>query len=340
MRVLGIESSCDETAAAIVTSGKEILSSVVLSQTEAHAPYGGVVPEIAARSHIEHIDHVITHALLQANCQWPDIDAVAATTGPGLIGGVIVGTMAGKAIASVLKKPFIAVNHLEGHALTARLTGDVEFPFLLMLMSGGHCQVLLVNGVGQYEKLGGTLDDAAGEAFDKTAKLLGLPFPGGPAVEKAAHAGDPHRFTFPIPLKGREGCNFSFSGLKTAVRIAALERKTSEGISSRNVADICASFQYTVGEILMDRLNNALQLASGNEQCRTLVMAGGVAANQYLREKIKQKADEFGFTLMCPPLSLCTDNAAMIAWAGIEQLQLGKTSSLDTEPRARWPLAA
>lgn len=340
MRVLGIESSCDETAAAIVTSNKEILSSVVLSQTEAHAPYGGVVPEIAARSHIEHIDHVIMNALAQANCPWTDIDAVAATTGPGLIGGVIVGTMAGKTIASVLGKPFIAVNHLEGHALTARLTGNVEFPFLLMLMSGGHCQVLLVNGVGQYQKFGGTLDDAAGEAFDKTAKLLGLPFPGGPAVEKAARAGDPKRFAFPIPLKGRAGCDFSFSGLKTAVRIAALERKTSVGISAQNIADICASFQYTVGEILMDRLHNALQIASANEKCRTLVMAGGVAANQYLREKIKQKADAFGFTLVCPPLSLCTDNAAMIAWAGIEQLQLGKTSGLDTEPKARWPLAA
>lgn len=339
MRVLGIESSCDETAAAIVTSSREILSSVILSQTEAHAPYGGVVPEIAARSHIEHIDRVIARAVLDAGIGWADVDAVAATTGPGLIGGVIVGTMAGKAIASALRKPFIAVNHLEGHALTARLTHEVPFPFLLMLMSGGHCQILVVEGVGKYQRLGGTLDDATGEAFDKTAKLLGLAFPGGPSVEKAARGGNAHRFTFPIPLKGREGCDFSFSGLKTAVRIAAQELKSTSSLNDHAISDICASFQFTVGEILCDRLRNALTHAHARHACNTLVLAGGVAANQYLRGIIKQLTQQHEYQLICPPMSLCTDNAAMIAWAGIEHLQLGHSSPLDTEPRARWPLA-
>lgn len=336
MRVLGIESSCDETAAAVVTADRVILSNVILSQNEAHAPYGGVVPEIAARSHIEQMDGVIRRAIADAGIKFADLDAVAATTGPGLIGGVIVGTSMGKALASVLKKPFVAVNHLEGHALTARLTHDVAFPYLLLLASGGHCQILEVRGVGDYVRLGGTLDDAMGEAFDKTAKLLGLGFPGGPNVERRAESGDPRRFAFPQPLKGREGCDFSFSGLKTAVRLAALERAQGGVIGAQDVADLCASFQYTVGEIVKDRMHHALSARPG---IKRLVVAGGVAANRYLRECLKIVAAEYECELIAPPPGLCTDNAAMIAWAGIERLLLGHSDGMDTEPRARWPLA-
>ncbi|HEU5046569.1 MAG TPA: tRNA (adenosine(37)-N6)-threonylcarbamoyltransferase complex transferase subunit TsaD [Rickettsiales bacterium] len=335
MIVLGIESSCDETAAALVTEDRRILSSVILSQTTDHAPYGGVVPEIAARSHITHIDKVVQQAFAEAGCSFADVDAIAATTGPGLIGGVIVGTMAGKAFASALNKPFIAVNHLEGHALTARLTDAVEFPYLLLLVSGGHCQVLVVKGVGQYEKLGGTLDDALGEAFDKVAKLLGLGYPGGPQVEERAKSGNPKRFSFPLPLKGREGCDFSFSGLKTAVRLAIQELGTLTG---QDIADICASFQYSAGEVLKDRMRNAFVSFAAQFAARTLVVAGGVAANRYLRDVLESIAAKHGFTLTAPPLKLCTDNAAMIAWAGIERLKLGQMDSLETEPRARWPL--
>lgn len=331
MRILGIETSCDETAAAIVDGERRILSSIVLSQYAKHAPYGGVVPEIAARSHIEHVDSIVAQTMQEAGISFAQLDGIAATTGPGLIGGVIVGTMTAKALASVLRKPFIAVNHLEGHALTVRLTHGVEFPYLMLLMSGGHCQVLAVHGVGKYERLGGTLDDAAGEAFDKTAKLLKLPMPGGPSVEQAALQGDPKRFEFPLPLKGREGCDFSFSGLKTAVRLAA----QSCALTTQDVADICASFQYTVGAVLKDRLTNALRTFTGS---RTLVIAGGVAANQYLRAQLEQLAAAHGYTLVAPPLKLCTDNAAMIAWAGLERFRLGFSDGLDTEPRARWPL--
>ncbi len=335
MLLLGIESSCDETAAALVTGDRKNLSNIVLSQNAAHAPYGGVVPEIAARSHIEHMDAVVQHAFTEAGRSFSDIDAVAATIGPGLIGGVIVGAMTGKAIASALKKPFIAVNHLEGHALTARLTHAVEFPYLLLLVSGGHCQILAVEGVGKYTKLGGTLDDALGEAFDKTAKLLGLGFPGGPQVEFHAKEGHPLRFSFPLPLKGREGCDFSFSGLKTAVRLAVRELGA---LTRQDIADICASFQYCVSLILKDRMQHAFRVFSYKHQARTLVVAGGVAANHYLRHALEEIAGEHGFTLVAPPMKLCTDNAAMIAWAGVERLRLGLTNSLDTEPRARWPL--
>jgi N6-L-threonylcarbamoyladenine synthase len=339
MRILGIESSCDETAASVVTADRAILSNVTLSQDASHAPYGGVVPEIAARAHIEHVDEVVRRAMKEAGASWDSIDAVAATTGPGLIGGVIVGAMTGKALASVLGKPFIAVNHLEGHALTARLTDNVAFPYLLLLASGGHCQVLAVEGVGKYKLLGQTLDDAMGEAFDKTAKLLGLGFPGGPRVEKAARTGNVSRFTFPQPLKGREGCDFSFSGLKTAVRLVAHEVAKDHMVAARDVADICASFQYTVGEVAKDRMRHALLAFSSRYDAKTLVVAGGVAANQYLRTCLTQVAGEFGFSLVAPPLPLCTDNAAMIAWAGVERFKLGLTDPLDTEPRARWPLA-
>lgn len=335
MRVLGIETSCDETAASIVTSDRQILSNVVLSQNAAHAPYGGVVPEIAARSHIEQIDFIIKQAFADAGCGFGDISGIAATTGPGLIGGVIVGTMAGKAMASALQKPFMAVNHLEGHALTARLTNAVEFPYLLLLMSGGHCQVLIVEGVGKYIRLGGTLDDALGEAFDKVAKLLGLGYPGGPRVESCARQGDPKRFAFTMPLKGREGCDFSFSGLKTSVRIAIREIATP---TSQDIADICASFQYTAGETLKDRMRNAFAYYTRQHKARTFVVAGGVAANQYLLGMLREAAGTYGLELIAPPVKLCTDNAAMIAWAGVERLQLGLTDALDTEPRARWPL--
>ena len=339
MHVLGIESSCDETAAAVVTGERIILSNITLSQDSEHAPYGGVVPEIAARSHIGHIDGVIRRALEAARVSWDAIDAVAATTGPGLIGGVIVGAMTGKALASVLGKPFIAVNHLEGHALTVRLTDDVAFPYLLLLASGGHCQVLVVEGVGKYRRLGGTLDDAMGEAFDKTAKLLGLGFPGGPKVEALAAHGDSLRYAFPEPLKGREGCDFSFSGLKTAVRLAAHEAAKDGVVALQDAADICASFQHTVGQVVKDRMRHAIEAFSARFTARTLVVAGGVAANRHLRACLAEVAGGYGFTLTAPPLPLCTDNAAMIAWAGIERLRLGLVDRLDAEPRARWPLA-
>jgi N6-L-threonylcarbamoyladenine synthase len=340
MNILGIESSCDETAAAIVTDGRKILSNVVLSQNAAHQPYGGVVPEIAARCHIEHMDGVVAQALSEAKLNWSNIDAIAATTGPGLIGGVIVGTMTGKALASVLKKPFIAVNHLEGHALTPRLMHDVQFPYLLLLVSGGHCQILAVEGVGKYHKFGGTLDDALGEAFDKTAKMLGLGYPGGPQVEAHAKVGNEKRFAFPQPLKGREGCDFSFSGLKTAVRLAAHEVAVGGVIAPKNVADICASFQYTVGQVVQEKMCTALNMFSQRYASRILVVAGGVAANQYLRMRLEEVTKQTGFTLIAPPLHLCTDNAAMIAWVGVERARLGLYDDLETEPRARWPLVA
>ena len=338
MLILGIETSCDETAAAIVRGDKTVLANIVLSQTEEHLPYGGVVPEIAARAHMEHIEAIIGKALSDADVSFEELDAIAATGGPGLIGGVIVGVMAAKAIASVHSKPFIAVNHLEGHALTARLTGDAPFPFLLLLVSGGHCQFLAVRGVGQYERLGGTMDDALGEAFDKTAKMLGLSYPGGPQVEVLARKGNPRAYLFPVPMKGREGCDFSFSGLKTAVRLKVAE--LGGALNEQQMADVCASFQYTALACLTDRMKNAIAMfkalcPEGNQ----VVVAGGVAANQYLRAGMEQVAKEHGFSLTAPPIALCTDNAAMIAWAGIERYTLGLTDGMDFEPRARWPLA-
>ncbi len=337
IRILGIETSCDETAAAIITSEREILSNVVLSQIDEHQPYGGVVPEIAARSHLDHIDHVVKKALSDAKLTLTDMDAIAATGGPGLIGGVIVGVMTGKALASVAGKPFIAVNHLEGHALTARLAGDVPFPFLLLLVSGGHCQFLAVEGVGKYKKLGGTVDDALGEAFDKTAKMMGLPYPGGPEVEQLAKSGNERAYNFPIPLKGREGCDFSFSGLKTAVRMKIEELGE---LTDQQRADICASFQYTAGMSISDRMQNAVSAFHAlYPQGKHFVLAGGVAANQYLRTKLESIAAGHGLTLVAPPLKLCTDNAAMIAWAGYERFRLGLVDTLDFEPKARWPLA-
>jgi len=336
--ILGIETSCDETAAAIVTDSKEIRANVVLSQLTEHAAYGGVVPEIAARAHMEHLEHVIAQAMNEAKCSFKDLDAIAVTAGPGLIGGVIVGVMTAKAIASVHKKPFIAVNHLEGHALTVRLTNDVPFPYLMLLVSGGHCQFLIVHGVGKYSLLGGTVDDALGEAYDKVAKMLGLPQPGGPTVEKLAKEGNPHAFKFPIPMKGREGCDLSFSGLKTAVRLALPAR--TEMLSASLREDICASFQRTACDALMDRAKNAItSFKQQYPQGRHFVLAGGVAANQYIRGELSTLLAEYELELVAPPIKLCTDNAAMIAWAGMERFQLGLIDELDVEPRARWPLA-
>lgn len=338
MIVLGIETSCDETAAAIVTDAREIRADVVLSQLDDHTPYGGVVPEIAARAHLEHLDGLIRRAMAEPGLGFADIDAVAATGGPGLIGGVIVGVMTAKAIAAARGLPFVAVNHLEGHALTARLTDNVPFPYLLLLVSGGHCQLLVVEGVGRYRRLGTTIDDAVGEAFDKTAKLLGLGYPGGPLLEKAAAlATNPGRFDLPRPMVGRPGCDFSFSGLKTAVRRHVEELGTP--LSGEDQADLAAAFQNTVAEVMADRCARAMrQFKEIHPQGGALVVAGGVAANRTLRARLQKLADREGMPFVAPPLRLCTDNAAMIAWAGIERLRLGQTDPLDFAPRPRWPL--
>ncbi len=340
MIVLGVETSCDETAAAVVTGSREILSSRVLSQIADHQPYGGIVPEIAARSHLDHLDRLIEQALAEAGITFEALSAVAATAGPGLIGGVFVGVMMTKAIAAARDLPFVAVNHLEGHALTARLTGDLDFPYLLLLVSGGHCQLLAVEGVGRYQRLGGTIDDAVGEAFDKTAKLLGLPYPGGPALERAARDGDPARFALPRPLRGRPGCDFSFSGLKTAVRHALIdygERQKKE--TPAITADLAASFQAAVGDVLDDRCRNAIEMFRDRfGVAGPLVVAGGVAANLYLRDRLAALAHREGSVMIAPPPELCTDNAAMIAWAGVERLRLGLVDGLDFAPRPRWPL--
>ena len=338
MLVLGIETSCDETAVALVSAKRQILSNVVLSQLAEHRPYGGVVPEIAARSHLDHLDRLVAEALRQAQVDFSDLSAVAATGGPGLIGGVLVGVMTAKAIALARNLPFIAVNHLEAHALTVRLTDRVAFPYLLLLVSGGHCQLLAVTGVGQYRRLGTTIDDAVGEAFDKTAKLLGLGYPGGPAVEQAAETGDPRAFDLPRPMLGRSGCDFSFSGLKTAVR-QQVQRLGSQTLRPRVVADLAASFQAAVGDVLVDRTGRALDdyLASHN-RAGPLVVAGGVAANKQLRDRLAELATARGAEFFAPPISLCTDNAAMVAWAGAERLKLGLVDGDDFAPRPRWPL--
>lgn len=339
MKILGIETSCDETAVAVVSSEKEILANHVLSQLDAHRPYGGVVPEIAARSHIDHLDGMLETVMEELGMAFNDLDGVAVTTGPGLIGGVMVGVMMAKAIASVHGLPFMAVNHLEGHALTVRLTDDVTFPYLLLLASGGHCQLMTVEGVGRYTLLGATIDDAVGEAFDKTAKMLGLPYPGGPEVEKMAETGNRLAFEFPQPLKREKSCNFSFSGLKTAVRRSIELLKVKGGLSNQSRADICASFQYTIGEILRDRVSRAQEMyARQYPEHRTLVVAGGVAANEYLREVLRETAGVQGFRMVAPPVKLCTDNGAMIAWAGLERLQAGLTDPLSVTPKARWSL--
>jgi N6-L-threonylcarbamoyladenine synthase len=335
--ILGVETSCDETAAAVVRGDRTILSDVVLSQLEEHRPYGGIVPEIAARAHLEHVDRLVGEAMAQAGVTFADLDAVACTGGPGLIGGVMVGVMTAKAIALAANKPFLAVNHLEGHALTARLTHHIPFPYLLLLASGGHCQLLAVLGVGQYRRLGTTIDDAAGEAFDKVAKMVGLGYPGGPQVQKWANKGDPNRFALPRPMKGKPGCDFSFSGLKNAVRLLVESRPAP--LSEQDVADICAAFQTAVAESVADRTKRAIALFTENwPEGKHLVVAGGVAANTALRGALEKAGAAGGLTFLAPPLNLCTDNAAMIAWAGVERFRLGLVDGLDFAPRPRWPL--
>jgi N6-L-threonylcarbamoyladenine synthase len=340
--VLGIETTCDETAASVVErkadgSGR-ILSNVVRSQTEEHARFGGVVPEIAARAHVDLLDGIIDRAMKEAGVGYEQLSAVAAAAGPGLIGGVIVGLTTAKAIAMVHNTPLIAINHLEAHALTPRLTCSLAFPYCLFLASGGHTQIVAVAGVGQYVRLGTTVDDAMGEAFDKVAKMLGLPYPGGPQVERAANGGDPKRFAFPRPMLGRPDANFSLSGLKTAVRNEASRLSPLE---PRDISDLCASFQAAVLESTADRLSVGLKLfAEIFGPPRALVAAGGVAANQAIRGALQDVAAKAETTLIIPPPALCTDNGAMIAWAGAERLALGITDTMEAPPRARWLLDA
>lgn len=340
MLVLGVETTCDETAAAVVRRAAGgpgvVLSNVVRAQVEEHSPFGGVVPEIAARAHVEALDGVIEKALADAGVELKDLAGVAAAAGPGLVGGVIVGLTAAKALALVAGKPFSAVNHLEAHALTARLTDGIAFPYLLLLASGGHTQLLAVLGVGSYVRLGSTVDDALGEAFDKVAKMLGLGYPGGAQVERRAERGDPARFSFPRPMFGRAEPNFSLSGLKTAVRI---EAEKIAPLSETDVDDLCASFQAAVTDVVANRARAAFRLFLDRYgRPSALVVAGGVAANGAIRQSLARLSAEMGVRLVAPPLDLCGDNGAMIAWAGAERLALGLRDGLDFAPRPRWPL--
>ncbi len=339
LTVLGIETSCDETAASVVRGSPpgpgEILSNIVFSQLEAHRPYGGVVPEIAARAHVERLDGIVEEALAEAKVELSDLDCIAATAGPGLIGGVMVGLTTAKALALAAGKPLVAVNHLEAHALTARLTDGVAFPYLLVLISGGHCQLLAVEGVGKFRLYGTTIDDAVGEAFDKVAKLLRLPYPGGPQIERQAAQGNAKRYALPRPMRGREGADFSFSGLKTAVRLIA-------DAGNVDVAGLAASFQAAVIDILTDRTAAALRAFKSDfsdVDSPSLVVAGGVASNGAIRGALTALALREGFQIKIPPPRLCTDNAAMIAWTGVEYGQLGLFARLGVSPKARWPLA-
>ena len=326
--ILGLESSCDDSAAALVTGDRRIVAHAVVGQTQAHQPYGGVVPEIAARAHVEMLPGLIHRVLREAKMSIEEVDAIAATAGPGLIGGVMVALLAGKGLALAAGKPLIAVNHLEGHALSPRLADpDLGFPYLLLLVSGGHCQLLEVRGLADYRRLATTIDDAAGEAFDKAAKLLGLPYPGGPAIEELAKSGDPTAVPLPRPLVGSGEPHFSFAGLKSAVQRAAASGDFSN-------QDIAASFQQAVVDCLVDRSRLALQ----QSDAPVLVVAGGVAANQAIRTALANLAQDNGRRFSVPPAWLCTDNAAMIAWAGVERLAAGLTDSLDVPARARWPL--
>lgn len=344
---LGIESSCDETSAAIVDSDRNILAHIIYSQIPEHQKYGGVVPELAARAHILAIDEVVRQTLDKANKKISDIDVIAATAGPGLIGGVLVGWMAATGIAQSTGKPLVAVNHLEGHALVPRLQAtsasgsdedsSVDFPYLLMLASGGHCQILLVRNVGEYELIGQTLDDSAGEAFDKVAKMLGLGYPGGPIVDKCAKLGNPTAFDFPRPLCDKPGCDFSFSGIKTAAR--TFLAKIPAPYSEKVINDFCASFQASVVDCIINRLNHAMHDDRVlTAQPKTLVVAGGVAKNSAIRSAMEQLAGRYNMQFAAPPMSLCTDNGAMIAWAGLENYKLGKVLTKPIAPRPRWPL--
>lgn len=345
LTVLGIETSCDETAAAVVrgAAGRPSvpLSDIVFSQIEEHRAYGGVVPELAARAHIGRLGPVIEAALGTAGCGWDGLDGIAVTAGPGLIGGVLAGLMTAKGLAAARGLPLVPVNHLEGHLLSPRLAADLPFPYLALLISGGHCQLIAVAGLGRYQVWGSTIDDAAGEAFDKTAKLLELGFPGGPAVERAAQGGAPRRFALPRPLLGRDGMDFSFSGLKTAVLQTA---QAEAPLDRQTTADLCASFQAAVADCLADRTRRAMASFADRfpEAQRCLAVVGGVAANQTIGTALARAAAEAGFSLVKPPLKLCTDNGAMIALAGLERLRAGAVPSLDAalaEPaRARWPV--
>jgi N6-L-threonylcarbamoyladenine synthase len=340
--VLGIESSCDETAAAVLDGAGRILAESVASQEAAHAPYGGVVPEIAARAHLALLPDLVRGVMGRAGLGFGDLGGVAASAGPGLIGGLIVGSQVAKGITLARRLPYVAVNHLEAHALTARLPGLVEggapFPYLLLLASGGHCQCVAVEGVGCHARLGSTMDDAAGEAFDKVAKLLGLGWPGGPALEALATQGDAARYIFPRPMLGREGCDFSFSGLKTAVALE-VARHGAGALPEVLAADIAASFQRAVAEVLADRAAHAMAMIRARApEAHLLVVAGGVAANGAVRAALGTAARRAGFALVAPPVRLCTDNAVMVAWAGIERLRLGLTDGLDFAPRPRWSL--
>lgn len=344
LTILGLESSCDDTAAAVVQdtpgAAPRILSSVVMGQTALHSAFGGVVPEIAARAHAERLDICVEEALKQAHTPLEQIDAIAVTAGPGLIGGVLAGVMCAKGIAAAAGLPLVGVNHLAGHALTPRLTHGLGFPYLMLLASGGHCQFLIVSGPDAFTRLGGTIDDAPGEAFDKTAKLLGLPQPGGPSVEAEASKGDPKRFAFPRPLLDRPGCDMSFSGLKTAI-LRARDQAVAEngGLTQRDRVDLCAGFQAAVADVLAEKARRALDAFSETGPAQiTFAVAGGVAANQTIRAALQDVAAAFGARFVAPPLALCTDNAAMIAWAGAELYRAGHRDGLTLAARPRWPL--
>ncbi|MCA8869538.1 MAG: tRNA (adenosine(37)-N6)-threonylcarbamoyltransferase complex transferase subunit TsaD [Rhodobacteraceae bacterium] len=345
LTILGLESSCDDTAAAVVRhrpgNRTEILSSVVFDQTSLHMDFGGVVPEIAARAHVEKLDYCVEAALAQSGIQLVDLDAIAVTAGPGLIGGVLAGVMCAKGLSAGSGVPMIGVNHLAGHALTPRMTDGVDFPYLMLLVSGGHCQFLIVRGAEDYTRLGGTIDDAPGEAFDKSARLLGLEQPGGPAIEQAALAGNPERFRFPRPMLERPDCNLSFSGLKTALRRARDDLTTAQGgLHGNDIADLAAGFQAAVTDVLVGKSKRAIKAFLAQEAPNTpvLAVAGGVAANHGIRTALTGLCRETGLGFIAPPLQYCTDNAAMIAWAGLELFRAGRADDFSLSARPRWPL--
>ncbi len=346
LTILGIESSCDDTAAAVVRhmpgDAPLILSSVVEGQTKLHAPFGGVVPEIAARAHAERLDYCVEAALAQAGVALPDLDGIAVTAGPGLIGGVMSGVMLARALGAATGLPVVGVNHLAGHALTPRLTDGLAFPYLMLLVSGGHCQFLIAQDAVTFHRLGGTIDDAPGEAFDKVAKLLGLPQPGGPQVENAATTGNPRRFALPRPMLDRVGCDLSFSGLKTAVlRVRDALVAEKGGITLQDRADLCAGFQAAVADVLAEKTLRAIAIyLEANPAAPAFAVAGGVAANGAIRRALQGVCAAAGVRFTAPPLALCTDNAAMIAWAGIERMRVGAVDAADLVPRPRWPLDA
>ncbi|MDR1982462.1 MAG: tRNA (adenosine(37)-N6)-threonylcarbamoyltransferase complex transferase subunit TsaD [Holosporaceae bacterium] len=334
MYILGIESSCDETAAAIVTEDRTILSNIVYSQINEHEFFGGVVPEVAARSHLEKIDVVVNNALLDARLDISDITAVAGTCGPGLIGGVIVGATFAKSISMAMNIPFIAANHLEAHALSIRLTDDVDFPYLLLLASGGHCQLCVVYSINHFEVIGKTIDDSIGESFDKVAKLLGWEYPGGPIIEKMSIHGNDRSFLLPHPLCSKDSCDFSFSGLKTAVRLAATKCQTE-----RDKIDLCASFQRAVTDVLVYKINQAIKVCK-TVKLSAVVISGGVAANKFIRIALQNACEPYGLRFLAPPVHLCTDNGVMIAWLGVEKFLAGQFNDLNFSPMPRWPLSS